>query len=63
MRASSSLTRSVLAALPRRGPLQLDGRLVGPVLRLLAFAFQFVTALGERVLAGLLLLNLRPPKR
>jgi hypothetical protein len=43
MRASSSL--------------QLDHRLIGPVLRLLALAFQLVSPPGERVLAGLLLLN------
>jgi hypothetical protein len=50
---SRSPTRSVLAALPRRGPLQFDGCFVGPILRFLAFAIQLVAALGQRVLAGL----------
>ena len=53
MRVSSSAHALGIAALPRRGPLQLDGRFVGAVLRLLALAVQLVAALGERVLAGL----------
>jgi len=45
-------------ALARGGALQFNCGFAGAALRLLAFAIQFVTAFGQRVLAGLLLLNL-----
>ena len=58
MRASSSLTRSVLLRSRAAARSRLDGRGAGAGLRLQNLAVQLIAALGQRVLARFLLRNL-----